>query len=153
MLSELHKNAIARKEFKFHNPATNIFIYVYQDEWMAENYHVSGGYWIGMSSKSFKGTTSDMNIASKRLTNLREAPKTVGGVQEEDRKEKFRKNLLNGHKANEVSNKEFPNIDDWGKQYDRRNELVAEYEKELMQSYDITKDQLREIVSEGKQKY
>ena len=94
-----------------------------------------------------------MNIASKRLTNLREAPKTVGGVQEEDRKEKFRKNLLNGHKANEVSNKEFPNIDDWGKQYDRRNELVAEYEKELMQSYDITKDQLREIVSEGKQKY
>ncbi|MXW53579.1 MAG: hypothetical protein F4Z66_06290, partial [Gammaproteobacteria bacterium] len=88
LINTLHERAQERREFKHHNPATNIYIYVYQDEDTAKT-EQKGADWLGMSQKSYSDRTNKVTINANRLAKMNETPEIRSGLEAHVRKQIF----------------------------------------------------------------
>ena len=144
-----YRAVLARRDFKYHNPATNIFIYVYGTEQQA----LAGqGLWIGMIAKGYydKGEPQ-VKINEERLAGLSREPEERFGLSEQKRKQIFSEIAAAEDRATRDAMARIPDSQIM-KQIDLESELVKKYKTEIAKKYNITDDQLIKISTEGVKK-
>ncbi len=144
-----YRTALSRRGFRYHNPATNIFIYVYGTEQQAR---AEQGLWIGMIAKGFsdKGEP-EVLINEARLAGLSKAPEERFGLSEQRRKQVFRDIAAAEDRATRDAMARVPDSQIM-KQLDLERELREKYKAKVAQQYSLTSDQLRKIMFEGVKK-
>ena len=153
--SEIMKRFVevsGRGGFKYYNPATNIYIYIYSS---TRNARLEQNLWIGMLAKNFPDKAPQIYIDDGRLAALSQTPQKRFGKSESDRKRLYRNTMLLARKSSNDAIKEIPDTRDSTlikKQWDLKRELEERYTSELAQENDLTKDQLDEIFLEGLEK-
>ena len=145
-ISERYRTALARRGFRYHNPPTNIYIYVFGSE---EQARAGQGLWVGMLAKSYsdKGIPQVL-VNEERLGALSAAPKERHGLSEAERKQVFREIAAAEDRATReamarVSDSEIM------KQIDLERELTQKYKTEVARKRGLTYDDLFEISVEG----
>ena len=137
----------SRRNFKHHNPATNIYIYAFKDE---EMFKTGGANWIAMLQYTvFLSTDHHIMMKDAQIAFLHAEPEERYGLSEATRKQIYEESWILGKVIDEVM-AEYP--DDLDKQLDYQEELIEKYEKELAAKYGITRDQFDEISIEGLKK-
>jgi hypothetical protein len=144
-----YRAAKARRGFRYHNPATNIYIYVYGTKQQAR---AGQGLWIGMVAMglSDKGEPRVL-INEERLAALSQAPEERFGLPEQERKKVFREIAAAEDRATReamarVSDSQFR------KQIELERKLEEKYTAEVARKYNLTEDQLLKISVEGVEK-
>lgn len=141
-----YRLAKARRGFRYHNPATNVYIYVYGTKEQA----IAGqGLWIGMVAMgpSDKGEPRVL-INEERLTSLSQGPEERFGLSEQKRKEVFRSIAVAEDRATREAIARVPDSQII-KQVDVERALGEKYKMEIAGRYGLTEDQLLEITLEG----
>ena len=147
LIEKLHEKASVRKGFEHHNPATNIYIYVYQDKETAEDEEM-GADWLGMSAKSFNDRTNKVSLNSSRLNKLQQPSEIRDGLEESKRKEIFEELKKSEQRAmKEAQTTRTNGIVDLD--YDKYLDLKDKYRAELLKQHGISEDQLNKIAIEG----
>ena len=144
-----YRAATARRGFRYYNPATNIYIYVYGTEQQA----LAGqGLWIGMIAKGFsdKGEPR-VRISENRLAALSQAPEERFGLSEQRRKQVFRESAAAEDRATRDAMARVPDSQIM-KQIRLERELREMYKAKVAQKYGLTNDQLFNISVEGVKK-
>lgn len=96
-IRNLYRTATARRGFRYYNPATNIFIYVYGTKQQAR---AGQGLWIGMIAKGFSDKGEPRVVINKdRLAALSQAPEERFGLSQQRRKQVFREIAKAGDRA------------------------------------------------------
>lgn len=141
-----YRAATARRGFRYYNPATNIYIYVYGTEQQAR---AGQGLWIGMIAKGFsdKGEPRVL-INEERLAALSQAPEKRFGLSEQRRKQVFREIAAAEDRATRGARARVPDSQIM-KQIDLERELGKKYKAKVAQQYGLTNDQLLKITLEG----
>lgn len=141
-----YRSAKARRGFLYHNPATNIYIYIYGTK---EQARAEGARWIGMLAKSYgdKGEPRVV-IDERRVAGLSQEPEDRFGLSEQKRMRVFREMGVDDHRAMRKARARFPDSQ-FLKQFDLSSKLEEEYREELAVKYSLTRDQLRDIMVEG----
>ncbi|MDE0645080.1 MAG: hypothetical protein OXH84_02420 [Gammaproteobacteria bacterium] len=148
LIEKLHEKASIWSGFKHHNPATNIYIYVYHDKETAEN-EETGADWLGMSAESFNDETNAISLNSSRLKKLQQPSEVHNGLEESKRKEIFEELKKSEQRTMKESQSTRANgiVDlDYDKYLDLRDEYRAE---QLLKKHSITEEQLSKIAVEG----
>ena len=144
-----YRAATTRHGFRYHNPATNIFIYVYGTEQQAR---AGQGLWIGMIAKGFSDKGEPPVIINEaRLTALSQQPKDRFGLSEQRRKQVYRESALAEDRATRDAMAQVPDSQIM-KQIDLERKLTEEYKAKIAQQYGLTNEQLLEIAVEGLKK-
>ena len=144
-----YRAAAARRGFRYHNPATNIYIYVYGTE---EQARAGQGLWIGMIAKGFsdKGEPSVI-VSAERLTALSQAPEERFGLSEERRKQVFREIAAAEDRAMREAMARVPDSQ-INEQINLEREHEDKYKAMIAQQYGLTDEQLLKITVEGVKK-
>lgn len=144
-----YQAALARSGFSYHNPATNIYIYVYGSE---EQARVRQGLWIGMISKGplDKGDPKPV-IDDGRLSALSSSPRNRFGLSEDERKAVFQAIGAAERRGTDEAMAQVPDTEIM-KQIKLERELKAKYKHDVAREYGITYSQLTEIGLEGVEK-
>ena len=144
-----YRVAKARRGFRYHNPATNIYIYVYGTKQQAR---AGQGLWIGMVAMgpSDKGEPRVL-INKERLAGLSQAPEKRLGLSEQKRKQVFREIAAAEDRATREAMARVPDSQIM-KQIELERELREKYKAEVTRKYNFTGDQLLKIVVEGVKK-
>lgn len=144
-----YRAALARRGFRYHNPATNIYIYVYGTEQQAR---AGQGLWIGMSAKGFsdKGEPNVL-INEPRLAGLSQTPEERFGLSEQRRKQVFREIAAAEDRATRDARARVPDSQIM-KQIDLERELGKKYKAKVVQQYGLTNDQFLKVTVEGVKK-
>lgn len=145
-ISKRYRAALARRGFRYHNPATNIYIYVYGTE---EQARAGQGLWIGMLAKSYsdKGVPEVM-VNDERLAALSATPEKRFGLSEAQRKQVFREVADAEDRATREAMARVPDSQIM-KQIELERELTEKYKAEVARKYGLTKDHLLKISVEG----
>lgn len=144
-----YQAALARSGFSYHNPATNIYIYIYGSE---EQARARQGLWIGMIAKSPLDKSDQKPVIDDgRLSALSTMPEERFGLSEDERKGAFQAIVAAEHRA---TNEAMEQVSDTEimKQIERERELQAKYKGAVAHKYGITDSQLTEIGIEGVKK-
>jgi hypothetical protein len=141
-----YRAALARRGFRYHNPATNIYIYVYGSE---EQARAGQGLWVGMLAKSYsdKGTP-EVLVNEERLAALSATPEERFGLSEGKRKQVFRELAAAEDRATREAEARVPHTEVM-KQIELNNELTEKYKGEVARKHGLTPDQLVDIAVEG----
>jgi len=144
-----YRAALARSGFSYHNPATNIYIYIYGSEEQARAHQ---GLWIGMIAKGPSDSGDPKpTIDPGRLAALSSAPKERFGLSEEERRAAFQAVVAAEHKGTNEAMAQVPDTAIM-KQIQRERELQAKYKRAVARKYGVTDSQLTEIGIEGVEK-
>lgn len=144
-----YRAALARRGFRYHNPATNIYIYVYGTVQQAR---AGQGLWIGMIAKGFSDKEEPrVLINEERLAGLSKAPEERFGLSEQRRKQVFREIAASEDRATRDARARFPDSQIM-KQIDFERKLGEKYKAAVAQKYGLTNDQLLKITIEGMKK-
>lgn len=140
-----YRMATARKNFRYHNPATNIYIYVYGTE---EQALVGQGLWIAMLAVDPVEPKPRVLINDDRLAALSQQPEVRHGLAESRRKEVFREIVAAEDRANReamarVSDSQVT------RQVELERELADKYKAKVASTHGLTDDQLVKIGLEG----
>lgn len=145
-----YRSAKARRGFRYHNPATNIYIYIYGTK---EQARAEGIRWIGMLaiSKGDKGEPRVL-IDEGRLAVLSQKPEDRFGLSEQKRKRVFREIAAAEDRATCEAEAQVPNP--WGmkqleKQAGLTHKLQEKYRAGIERKYSLTDEQLLKISVEG----
>lgn len=142
-----YRAVMARRGFRYNNPATNIGIFVYGTKEQAH----AGQYWIGMISK-VKGISDkkepQVDINEDRLAALSQAPEERFGLSEQERKHLLREIGAAQDRADREARARVPDSQ-VTKQIDLYNKLRDSYQAEVAQHYGLTNDQVYDIRFEG----
>jgi hypothetical protein len=141
-----YQAATARRGFRYHNPATNILIYVYGTKEQAK---AGQGLWLGMIAK-WDNRKSDppVVISEQRLAALSQPEEQRFDLSESERKRIFRQIAALEDRASEEAMALVPNSMVM-RQIDVQDELEKKYKAELARRNQLTEDQLLEISVEG----
>lgn len=138
-----------RRGFRYHNPASNIYIYVYGSE---EQARARQGLWIGMIAHGPADSGEpQVQISEMRLTALSSEPEERFGLSEEIRQVVFREIASAEERATQESVKRVPDSRIM-EQIELERELGTEYKRALARKYNISEEQLQEIGLEGVKK-
>ncbi len=141
-----YRAATARRGFRYYNPATNIFIYVYGTEQQAR---AGQGLWIGMIAKGFSDKEEPrVLINEERLAALSQGPEERFGLSEQRRKQVFREIAAAEDRATRDGRARVPDSQIM-KQIDLERELGEKYKAKVAQQYGLTNDQLIKITVEA----
>ncbi|NZA28657.1 hypothetical protein H0E84_19975 [Luteimonas sp. SJ-92] len=144
-----YRSARARRGFRHHNVATNIYIYVYGTK---EQANAGQGLWIGMIAMGpLDKEEPRVLISEERLAALSHVPEERFGLSEEERKKVFRESAAAEDRATREAMARVPGSQIM-KQIDMERELEEKYKNELVRKYDLTNEQLQEIVVEAAMK-
>lgn len=141
-----YRAALARRGFRYHNPATNIFIYVYGSK---EQARAGQGLWIGMIGKGFSDKQEPrVMISQERLAALTQAPETRFGLSEATRKQAYREVAAAEDRGTREA---MARVHDSKimEQIKLERQLQEKYRAEIARKYKLTQDQLSKIVVEG----
>jgi len=140
--------ALARRGFLYHNPATNIYIYIYSTRKKALN---DKSLWLGMVAKGFADKSPQVAINDDRLAALSQAPKERFGLSEAKRKKVF---IELGAADDRATHEAMSRISDSQlmKQIALERKLTKRYETRLAHKYHLTSDQMTQIAVEGVKK-
>lgn len=142
-----YRAAATRRGFRYHNPATNIYIYVYGTE---EQARAGQGLWVGMVAKSFgeKIDEARVDISDERLAALSQAPVERFGLTERQRKQVFYEIAAAEHRAQFDARMRTPDVN-FMRQVGYQREFEEKYKTEVAQKHNLTKEQLSKISVEG----
>jgi hypothetical protein len=141
-----YREASQRRGFRHHNPPTNVYIYVYGSE---EQARAGQGLWIGMLARNpGESGTPRVLINDERLAALDQEPEVRFGLSKDERKDVFREVVAAEQRASREAMAEIPDSQ-FMKQVERERQLGAEYKADLVRQYDLTEEELSEIVVEG----
>lgn len=144
-----YRAALERDGFTYHNPATNIYIYIYGSE---EQARARQGLWIGMISKGpLDQSDPQPMINSERLTALSSAPEERFGLSEKERKAAYQEIAAAERRGTTEAMAQVPDSAIM-KQIERERELQAKYKHAVAHKYGVTDKQLMEIGLEGVKK-
>lgn len=144
-----YRVATARRGFRYYNPATNIYIYVYGTEQQAR---AGQGLWIGMIAKGFSDKVEPRVIINEeRLAALSQEPEERFGLSEDRREQVFREIAAAENRAMRDAMARVPDSE-FMKQIDLERELGKKYKAKVAQQYGLTNDQILKIVVEGVKK-
>ncbi len=141
-----YRSAKARRGFRYYNPATNIYIYVYGTK---EQARAQGIRWIGMLAIS-KGDKGEPRVVvdEGRLAALSQKPEDRFGLSEQRRKRVFREIAAAEDRATREAMARVPDSQVM-KQIDLESKLQEKYRAEIARKYNLTEDQLLKISVEG----
>ena len=144
-----YAEAKARRGFRYHNPASNIYIYVYGSEDQAR---ARQGLWIGMIAHgpADKGEPR-VQISEMRLTALSTEPEERFGLSEDVRQVVFREIAAAEERATQEAMKRVPDSRIM-EQIELERELGTAHKRALARKYKISEEQLQEIGLEGVKK-
>ena len=141
-----YHTAMSRRGFKYHNPVTNIYIYVFGTK---EQAGARKGLWIGMVAKGKSDTgTPKIFINEERLLARSSKPEELYGLSEQERIDIFHEIVVAEDKASSDAMAHFPDSQIM-KQIKLESELTKKYKADLAIKYDLTEKQLRKIAVEG----
>jgi hypothetical protein len=152
LVNEIHRRyaeAKARRGFRYHNPASNIYIYVYGSE---EQARARQGLWIGMVAKgpAEKGEPQ-VQIGETRLAALSAQPEERFGLSAEERQRVFREIAAAEKRATQEAMERVPDSRIM-EQIELERDLAAEYKRALARKYTISEEELQGIGLEGVKK-
>ena len=152
LVQQLHEQALEpRKEFKHHNPANAVYLYVYSDKETAEITQF-GAEWLGMSmmsaADSEEGKSNQIRIHTERLTKQLKEPEVRDGLEESKRRQIY---LEWGRGINEALKPAWKeNVDGLMElDVDLHDELEQKFLDQLCEKHGITGDQWYNISIEG----
>jgi hypothetical protein len=141
-----YRTAMARRGFRYHNPATNIFIYVYGTKEQAQ---AGQGLWIGMLAKTpFEKTEPRVQISDERLAALNRPPEARLGLSEPQRRVVFREIIAAEDRGTREATARVPDSQVM-RQTELERELQSKYKADVARRHKLTNNQLREIAIEG----
>lgn len=144
-----YDEAKARRGFRHHNPASNIYIYVYGSE---EQARAGQGLWVGMIAHGpAERGEPQVQISEMRLAALSTPPEERFGLSEEVRQRVFREIAAAEKRATQEAMERVPDSRIM-EQIELERELGAEYKRALASKYNISEEQLQEIGLEGVKK-
>ncbi len=148
-ISTRYRAALARRGFRYHNPATNIYIYVYGSE---EQARAGQGLWVGMLAKSYsdKGTPKVL-VNDERFAALSAASENRFGLSEAKRQEVYREIATAEERATRDAMARVPDSQIM-KQIELERELKVEYKAAVARRHGLTEDHLFKISVEGIEK-
>lgn len=152
LVQQLHDQALKpRREFKYHNPANAVYLYVYSDKETAEISQF-GAEWLGMSmmsaADSEEGKANQIRINSPRLAKQLQDPEIRDGMEESKRREIY---LEWGKGINDALKPAWKENADglMDLDMDLHDELEQKYLDQLSEKHGITGEQLYNILMEG----
>lgn len=141
-----YQAALGRRGFQYHNPATNIFIYIYGTEEQARSRQ---GLWIGMVGKGYSDTGPPQPMISEdRLAALSAQPEERFGLSEGRRREAFRAIVAAETRGTNDAMAQVPDSEIM-KQIALERDLQAKYKRAVAREYRLTDDQLQQVAVEG----
>jgi len=147
LLNQLYSSTKARKDFKYHDCPTNIYIYAFTSKERAES---GMGQWIAMLQKSPGDAKATISINERQIAQLGSKPEERFGLSEEERKEIWKELVLVEDRAMEEALEEYP--EQFEKQAEMEMRLIDDYKNKLSEKYELTREQLQEISVEGVEK-
>ena len=158
LLGDFYREIMTRRGFKYHEGPTNVYIYAYTSKERAE----SGSLWIAMLDKSYSDSGPTISINERQLALLGQEPETRFGLTEEQRKAIFGEIVRTEDRALAEAMAKYPDLtpgspgysqEAFLQQLDRQIEemdrLKERYKEELATKYEVTREQLKLIASEG----
>ena len=144
-----YRAALARRGFRYHNPATNIFIYVYGTK---EQARAGQGLWIAMMSKGFSDKSEPhVSISAERFAALTQVPEHRFGLSEATRKQIFREVAAAEDRGTRDAMARIPDSKIM-QQIELERQLQKRYKAAVARKYNLSEDQLDKIVLEGVKK-
>jgi hypothetical protein len=144
-----YRSAKARRGFRYHNRATNIYIYIYATKKQAA---AEGGRWIGMIAMGPSDKAEPRVVINQtRLAALSQKPEGRFGLSEQERKKVFRRIAAAEDRATREAMARFPDSQVM-KQINLESKLQEKYRAEIAGKYSLTEDQLLKISVEGVRK-
>lgn len=144
LLNKLYYSTKMRTGFKYHDHPTAIGIYAYSSREYAE---AAGHQWIAMILKTHTGKIPVLQINEALLAQLCLKPQDKLGLSEDIRKEIWRQLVLNEYRALNEADKKYP--DDMEKNGELWDRLKTQYDNALGKKYNLTYEQLEEIMLEA----
>lgn len=172
-----YRSARHRRGFRYHNQATNIYIYIYGTK---EQARTEGGGWIGMlATRNGDKGEARILIDERRLAALSQKPEDRFGLSEPNRKRVFYETAAAEDKARCEARVRAPDLilnelakaqrrkmggpiaqgpgsaimKQWAKQNRKQTSLIyklqEKYRVRIARKYNLTLGQLLEITSEG----
>lgn len=144
-----YRAAQTRRGFRYHNPATNIFIYVYGS---MEQARAGQGLWIGMIAKGFSDRGEpEVLINDERLAAFGKPAENRFGLSEAMRRQVFREIAA---AENRGTREAMERISDSRirEQTELERQLQKEYKSAIARRYKLSEDALRKILVEGVKK-
>ncbi len=145
LLNRVYGEVASRSGYTYNPHPTDIYIYVHTDQ----AHLTDGAAWIAMLQKNAKGTTN-IHVNDVRLSQLTAPQEERFGLSEDKRKQIFREYVRAEDRASNEGNATHPN--DFMKAYEVSLILQEEYKVALAEKEGITRDQLKDILTEGLQK-
>ena len=162
LFKQLYASTLKRTGFKFHTNPTNVYFYAYVSK---AHYESKRGQQIAMLDKGYYDGVYTIYFHEGQLESLGKLPEKKFGFEEEKRRQIWEEFVQAGDSGRLESKKMYPLPDilsrDYSqelynvqseKQYALENELRKKYTRELQNKYELTDEQLTEIVGEGDQK-
>lgn len=144
-----YRAARERRGFRYHNPPTNIYIYIYGSK---EQARARQGLWIGMIARGpLDRSDPKPVIDGGRLSALSTVPEERFGLSEDERRAAFKATVAAEDRATNEAMEQVPDTEIM-KQIERERELQTKYKREIARKYGITDSQLTEIAIEGVKK-
>jgi len=141
-----YRAALARRGFRYHNPATNIFIYVYGTR---EQARAGQGLWIGMIGKGFGDKQEPrVTISQDRLVALTQKPEERFGLSEAIRKLVYQDIASAEDRGTREAMARVPDSRIM-EQVKLENQLQGKYKGEIAREHKLSDDQMDKIVIEG----
>lgn len=147
-LLKRYRAAKARRGFRYFNPATNIFIYIYGTKQQAR---AGKGLWIGMIAKGFTEKEPSVVVNAGRLAALSQTPKKRFGLSEQKRKQVFREIAASEGRAMREARARVPDSQVM-KQLHLEDRLNRKYKSKIARRHNLSSDQLFKIIVEGVKK-
>ena len=106
LLNQLYFSIKARKEFKYHDSPTHIYIYAFTSKERAES---GMGQWIAMLEKNdYIDVEPTIHINERQITQLDAKPEWRFGLSEEKRKEIWKELILAEDRARKEAEEQYP---------------------------------------------
>lgn len=147
----------AAKGAHYYHEVPDVFIYIYGTEEQAQ----AGNLWLGMLAKTALDKTVDLRISESRLAALSKTPVQRFGLSLQERQTVFREFFAAEYKADCIALERHPMWIQPGvvpnteeglqKQANLLYELKEKFRAEIRNNYNLTVDQLQELILEGGQ--
>jgi hypothetical protein len=148
-ISKRYRAALNRRGFRYHNPPTNIYIYVYASQ---EQARAGQGLWVGMLAKSYSDDGDPRVLVNEdRLAALSSVPEQRFGLSEAGRKQVFREVAGAEDRATQEAMARVPDSQII-KQIELERKLAKKYKAEVARRHGLTEDHLLKIIVEGVKK-
>lgn len=151
LLDELYSNTQARRGFKYHNPPTHVFIYLYTS---TERSQSGMAEWIAMLSKIGAREKPEIRISEIQLIEAGVVEEERFGLSTEQRKPIYWDILKARHRANREAEQRYPmsgrfSLAEYENQKELENSLREQYQYEIATQYNVEPSQIDEIAREG----